>query len=52
MDGGPHEDVSTAAAIAAGRTAARNILLTPEGKATIATVAGLYQDSRFVNKHG
>jgi hypothetical protein len=44
-------DVAAVAAIATARAAARDILLSPKSKTAVAAVAGLYQDSRFVNEH-
>src|ERR1035438_1443536 len=46
-----HDDVAAAAAIAAGGAAPRDILLPAEREATVATVAGLHENSDFVNKH-
>ncbi len=48
---GFHYDVAAAAAVAAGRAAARNKLLPAKGHASVATVAGLNPNDRFVNKH-
>ncbi len=53
MPGGHQGDVAAAAAIAAARPAARDILLPPEGQAAVAAVAGLHQNSSFVEEnHG
>src|ERR1051326_1183448 len=48
---GFHYNVAAAAAVAAGRAAARNKLLPAKGHASIATVAGLDPNDRFINKH-
>jgi len=48
---GFHNDVAAAAAVAAGGTAARNKLLPAKGHASVATVAGLNPNDRFINKH-
>src|SRR4029077_10314625 len=44
-------DVAATAAVAAGRAAARDKLLPAKGHASIATVAGLDANDRFINKH-
>jgi len=46
-----HDDVAAAAAIATAGSAARDELLPAEGKATVTAVAGLYENSDFINKH-
>src|SRR5215471_4244417 len=46
-----HDHVASAAAIAAAGTAARDELLPAEGKATVPAVAGLYENSYFINEH-
>ena len=45
------DDVAAAAAIAAAGAAARDVLLPAEGEAAVAAVAGLYENSDFVDKH-
>ena len=40
------------AAIAARRTAPRDVLLPPKCDAAVAAVAALHQDFGFINKHG
>jgi hypothetical protein len=42
--------VPAAPAIAAARTAPRDILLPAKGQATVAAIAGLHQDSSFVQE--
>jgi hypothetical protein len=44
-------DVAAATAIATGGTSTRDKLLPAEGHASIATVAGLNPNDRFINKH-
>src|SRR3984885_12463549 len=44
--------VAATSTVAAAGSAARDKLLPPERKATIATVARLHADSYFINKHG
>ena len=44
-------DIAAAAAIAAAGTAARDVLLPPEGQAAVAAIACFYEDSDFINKH-
>jgi hypothetical protein len=51
VNGGSHDDVAAAAAIAAGGPAAGDVFLAAESEAAVAAVAGLHQDSSFVNKH-
>ena len=46
-----HYDIPSAAAIAAARASAGNILLAPERKASVSAVAGLYRDSNFIDEH-
>jgi hypothetical protein len=46
-----HDDVATSAAIAAGRSAARHKLLSPERHAAIAAVARLDSNCGFINEH-
>src|ERR1039458_5815877 len=46
-----HEDIAAAAAIAAARAAPRDVLLPAKSEATVAAVAGLHEDSDFINKH-
>src|ERR1700722_4973556 len=46
-----HDDVATLAAIASGRTSARNKFLAPEGHAAVAAVSGLHSNFGFINKH-
>src|SRR3954467_11976749 len=46
-----HDDVAAAAAVAAAGAAARDELLPAEGNATVAAVARLYADFRFINEH-
>lgn len=46
-----HNNVATAATIAARGTASRNKLFAAEGHAAITTVTGFYADFRFINKH-
>jgi hypothetical protein len=46
-----HHDVAAASAIASTGSAARDELLPAEGKATITAVAGLYENSYFIDKH-
>src|SRR6266851_5097997 len=48
---GFHPHVAAPAAVATRGTAARNKLLSPEGHASVAAVAGFNLDSRFVYKH-
>ena len=45
------DDVTAAAAIASARAAARHELLAPERETPVAAVAGLHQDSYFVDEH-
>src|ERR1700728_4764049 len=45
-------DVSAITAVAAGRAAARDVLLPAECDAAISAVAALYRNFGFVNKHG
>jgi len=49
--GGDHDDVSAAAAVAAGGTAAGDELFAAEGHAAIAAVAGFYSDFCFIDEH-
>src|ERR1700722_17403033 len=49
---GFHDDVATLTAVAAGRSAARNELLPPEGHAAIAPVPGLDSNFGLIDKHG
>ncbi len=49
---GFHDDVAALAAVAAGRTAARNELLAAEGHAAIPAVTGFDSDFGFVDEHG
>ena len=44
-------DAAAAAAIAAGRSAARNIFFAAERNTTVASVAGFYIDFGFINEH-
>src|ERR1019366_9136891 len=46
-----HDDVAAATAVAAARTAPRDILLPAESQATVAAVAGLHEYSYFIYKH-
>jgi hypothetical protein len=46
-----HDDVASASAIAAGRTAPRNKLLPPEGNASIAAIPRLDANPGLINKH-
>jgi hypothetical protein len=46
-----HDDVAAASAVAAARAAPRDELLPAEGEATVAAVAGLYEDSDFIDEH-
>src|ERR1700733_10616714 len=46
-----HKDASPMPPVPPRRAALRHKLLPPEGHATVATVAGLDPNSRFVNKH-
>src|SRR5262245_30078295 len=48
---GFHHNVAAASAIAAGRPAARDELLPAEVHASVATVAGLDPNDRFITKH-
>ena len=48
---GFHNNIAATAAIAAGRAAAWDKLLTAKGHASVATVAAFNPDDRFVNKH-
>jgi hypothetical protein len=50
VNGGDQVDVAAAAAVAARRTAARDVFLPPEGHAAVAAVAGFHQDARLVEK--
>ncbi len=50
MNGRDQVDVAAAAAVAARRTAARDVFLPPEGHAAVAAVAGFNQDARLVEK--
>jgi hypothetical protein len=52
MLGGDEPDAAAISAVAAGRAAARNILLAAERDAAVSAVAGLHYDFGFVNKHG
>ena len=44
-------DVAAAAAIAAAGSAARDVLLAAKGQAAVAAVAGLHQDSCFIDEY-
>jgi hypothetical protein len=44
-------DAAAVAAIASGRTAARNVFFTAKRDAAVAAIARLHQDFCFVNKH-
>ncbi len=46
-----HDDVAAMAAVAAGRAAAGDKFLAPEGHASIATVASFYSNFNFVQEH-
>ena len=46
-----HDDVAALAAIASGRSTARNELLAAEGHAAIAAVSGFDPNFRLINKH-
>src|SRR5437868_4831026 len=46
-----HDDVAALATIATAGSAARDELLPAEGNATVAAVAGLDADFRFIDKH-
>src|SRR5579862_4105643 len=48
VDGGDHDDIAAAAAVAAGRTAMGNVLLAAEGENAVTAVAGFDGDSYFV----
>src|ERR1700722_3180023 len=48
---GFHDNVPALAAVSAGRTAARNKFLPPEGHAAISAVAGLNPNFRLIDKH-
>jgi hypothetical protein len=48
---GFHHNVATAAAVPARGAAARNKLFPAKGHASVATVAGLNPNDRFINKH-
>jgi hypothetical protein len=48
---GFHDHIAAVAAIASGRSAARNKLLATEGHAAITSVTGFYSYFRFVDKH-
>jgi len=48
---GDEANIAAAAAIAAARTAARDIFFAPKSQTAIATVAGLYVDPDFINEH-
>jgi hypothetical protein len=48
---GLHDDVPALAAVAAGRTTARDELLPPKGHAAIATVSRLDPNFRLINEH-
>jgi hypothetical protein len=50
VHGRHQEDVAAMSAIAAGRAAARDVLLPPERHAAVAAVAGFHQDARLVEK--
>jgi hypothetical protein len=48
-----HKDyVAAAAAIAAARAAARDVLLPAKGQAAVAAIAGFDQNSDFIDEHG
>ena len=49
---GFHHDVAALAAVAAGRSAARNELLPAERHAAVAAVAGFDSNFRFIDEHG
>src|SRR6185312_6156515 len=49
---GFHDDVAAAAAVTARRASARDVLLAPEGEASVAAVAGLYANFGFIDEHG
>src|ERR1035438_4878013 len=49
---GNHDDVAAAAAIATRGATPRNVLLPAKGEATVAAVAGLHEDSDFIDEHG
>src|SRR5262249_45565992 len=51
MLAGNEIDIAAAAAIAAARTSARDVLLAPKGQTAIAAVASLYVDPDLVNEH-
>jgi hypothetical protein len=44
-------DAAAVAAIAAGRSAARNVFFAAERDAAVAAVAGLYEDFGLINEH-
>src|SRR5215470_1104713 len=48
---GFHDDVAAAAAVAAGRSAARNELLATEGHAAVPAIAGFDANYGLVNEH-
>jgi hypothetical protein len=48
---GFHDDIATAAAVAAGGASARDKFLPPKGHASVAPVACLNPDYCFINKH-
>ena len=47
-----HKDVAAVSAIAARRSASRNVLLPAKSDAAVAAVAALHYDFGFINKHG
>ncbi len=49
---GDHDDVAAASAIAAAGAAARHVLLAPKRQTAVAAVAGLHQNSYFIDEHG
>jgi hypothetical protein len=44
-------NVAAAAAVAAARTAARDVLLAPKSQTAVAAVPGLYTDSYLIDEH-
>ena len=48
---GLHVDVAALATVTAGRTAARNIFLAPEGNAAVPAAASFNPDFSFVDEH-
>src|SRR5207249_3168848 len=49
--GGNHNDIAAAPAIAAARPAARDVLLAAESEAAVAAIAGLDENSYFIDEH-